>query len=87
MGIFSKTKRKPTEPERAGYLNALLDLYRQLDEVDPKNTKAWIKVAQLNDKVTNQGYEYRDLFGNVEYRSTIKEAEYLDRVRRSSTAN
>lgn len=82
MGIFSKAMSKPTEPERDAYLGALLDLYQQLDEVDPENTKNWIKVAQLNDKVTTQGYEFRDTFGKTEYMSVIKEAMYVDSLRR-----
>jgi len=83
MGIFSKPTRKPTDPERDAYLNALLDLYLQLDEVDPSNMKLWVKVAQLNDKVTTQGYEYRDVYGKIEQLSVIKEAQYVDGLRRA----
>lgn len=83
MGIFSKSTRKPTETERDAYLKALLDLYQQLDEVDPGNMKLWVKVAQLNDKVTTQGYEYRDAYGKIEQLSVIKEAQYLDGLRRT----
>ena len=82
MGFFDKATRKPTESERNAYLTALLGLYRQLDEVNPDNTKDWTKVAQLNDTVTTQGYEYRDVFGKTEHLSVIKEALYTDGLRR-----
>lgn len=86
MKFFTKYKAKPTAPERAVMLEALRNLYEQLDLVDPDITKDWIKVAQLNESVTNQSYDYKDKFGKEEYAAVEKEAYYLDTLRRGEVA-
>lgn len=86
MALFTKYKSKPTPAERDIMVKALAGLYEQLDLVDPESTKDWIKVAQLNESVTNQGYEYKDRFGKTEFDSAEKEAYFLDQERRAALA-